>query len=231
MPEPATPSAAQPETAAPPEQPEPGPLPPEKVGTVVDSDLSDLRRPRRRRHPIMMVLIMAFSGVLMWLYWEDVSYFLQPSEPQELGSTFAYKEAYEKDPKFDPGLRSNSFVRVSGLTGLRTTANERKWTFMKLAYLPVYVQLGPELSARIAPDEETIFLTVKGRLRRFGDTSRYDELQQYYRRRFDVSFANAYILEAGVHPRKLWWAPGLFALFIVFIGVNGVLLFRSLRQG
>lgn len=234
MPEPSAPNTPP---AAPDAQPTPAAaaptmasLPPEQVGTVVDEDLSGLPRPRRRRHPIMMVLVMAFSGVLMWMYWEDVEYFLQPSEPQELGSSLEFQDRYQADPKFDPNFPENRHVRLSGLTGLRTTANERQWTFMKLAFVPVYVQLGPKHSAQIAPDEDAIFLTVRGRLRRIAATSRFDQLQQYYRQRFGVSFNNAYILEAGVEPRSLWWAPALFALFIVFILVNGVLLVRRLRR-
>ncbi len=191
-------------------------------------DLSDLPPPpRRRRHPIMMLVVMIFSALLMWLYWEDVAYFLQPAAPQDLGETAAFEAKFRADANFDPDFPDNGYVRLAGLTGLRTHANDGQWTFFKLAYVPVYVQLGPEQTAQLEPDQ-ALYLSVSGRLRRLAFTSRYDRLQDYYRQRFGVSFENAYILEAGKKPRQFWWAPALFGLFAAFILGNGVLLVRRL---
>lgn len=200
-----------------------------EVGSSLDTDLSDVPTQRKGRHPMMMLLVIIFSGVLMWLYWDDLVYFTRPGEPRDLGSTMSLKDRYEENHNFDAGFPHNSFVSISGLTGLRTAANNGEWTFLKLAYAPVYVQVGPEQSSTLDPDQ-TLYLTVSGRLRHIALTSRYDRLQDYYRTRFGVSFLNAYILEVGQGPSQFWWAPLLLLLFAAFIGVNLFLLVRNLAR-
>ncbi len=200
------------------------------VGLEIDDDLTDIVPRRRARHPVMMLVIITFSGLLMWMYWDDLVYFTRPREPMDLGSTERFQEQYEANHNFDAGFPHNVYARITGLTGLRTTANDGQWTFLKMAYVPLYVQIGPEQSAGLDPDE-TLYLTVSGRLRRMAATSKYDALQAYYTRRFGVSFENAYILESGKKPQDFWWAPLLFGLFVFFALLNTFLLVRRLVRG
>lgn len=184
---------------------------------------------RQGRHPLIMLVILFLSAAMLYLYREDALYFTRPRAPLELGSTVSFKERFERERDFDPGFPHNGYVRISGLTGLKSTANAGEWAFFKLAYVPVYVQVGPQLAGQLHGDE-TVFVTIDGRLRRMAKTTRYDRLQQLYRERFGVSFANAYILEAGKQPADCWWAALLFLLFSSFIGINLILLVRWLRR-
>jgi hypothetical protein len=175
-----------------------------------------------------MVAVIVLSALLCALHWDGLVYFTRSSEPLELGNTVAYKQRFEKEPGFDPELPHNGYVRISGLTGLKSTADGGRWAFFKLAYVPVYVQVGPELAGQIQGD--TVFITVAGRLRHMGKTAGYARLQQFYRERFGVSFEHAYILEAGQTPGDFWWVSLIFILMSSFIVINGTLLVRHVRR-
>ena len=213
-----------------------------------EQDLSDLPGPdsasdgggapaRTGRHPAMMVAVMVFSALLMWMFWEDTAYWLSgrgdgpaAAGPVDIGDSAQWKRDFERDPTFaPPTLRHNSYVRVAGLTAYRTEAAKSREAFLKIVFLPLYVQLMDEAPSR--PTDHLVHLTVSGRLLDLTRTARYRGVQHFYAENFGLPTRTAFALVAEDKPEHYWWAPLLQALFLTFIGINGTLLVRALREG
>lgn len=71
----------------------------------VDPELMDLA-PRRRRNPLISVIVIAFACYLALLVRADVAYFFQPRTPRDLGDV---QEALRS-----PQLRPNRYVTIAG---------------------------------------------------------------------------------------------------------------------
>jgi hypothetical protein len=84
------------------------PVRPEDQGSdaEVDPELLSLPRGRRRRHPLISLLVIALSLYLMYFIRADFFFFLQPRSPRSLGDAATALKAGK--------LKPNTFVELSG---------------------------------------------------------------------------------------------------------------------
>lgn len=182
------------------------------------------------RHPVLTVAVMVFSAVLMWMFAEEARYSMLPPEPIELGDTAQYRDASRKNPAHrPPEFVHNQFVRVSGLTTLRTESAKSNQAFLKLTFVPVYVHLKNEQPSRASG--QLVHLTVTGRLLDMSRTHNYRSIQHFYAKSFDLPTARAFMVVAGDKPKSFWWAVPLECLFMAFIFLNGRRLWRQFGGG
>jgi len=151
-----------------------------------------------------LLLVAALGAILIALYWDEAAYFCEPRTPQDLGTTLPYKPRGESARTPPLPFVDNSYVTLSGLTGLPVVANDGRWRFYKLAFVPVWLQVGPASDPGTA---RTLYLTVTGRLRRIAPGSPHAAVVAHYQRVHGVAPDEAWILEAGRLPGDFWWAP------------------------
>lgn len=82
-------------------------------GDEFDPELLKLPKPKRRRHPIVSLIVIGFSLYLMWFMRTDVLFFFQPSEPVDVGHV---AKALEQGT-----LQPNTHVRVQGVPDRKRT--------------------------------------------------------------------------------------------------------------
>ena len=100
------PTAAEPHPPCP-TQPTAGKPPPPDSDPEVDPELLDLpRRQRRRRHPLISVLVIGLSLYLMYFVREDFAFFFQPRRAVDMGEA---GEALRQSR-----LKPNTYVELSG---------------------------------------------------------------------------------------------------------------------
>ncbi len=78
-----------------------------------DPELIKLPKPKRRRHPIVSLIVIGFALYLMWFMRTDVLFFFQPSEPVDMGHV---GKALEQGK-----LKPNTHVRIQGVPDRKRT--------------------------------------------------------------------------------------------------------------
>ncbi|MCY1010672.1 hypothetical protein OV079_34930 [Nannocystis pusilla] len=138
--------------------------------------------PRRRRSPIIDVAVVALGGYLLYWMFGDVRYFLQGSEPQDLGDAAAFVD------KGLPGDLDDTYVVLRGTPDVQHAARLRLepkggGSGRTIGYLRI-IEGGGSLFAAIprtteaAPQQfEGVF---EGRIRRLADSPNFAAIQQHF---------------------------------------------------
>lgn len=147
-----------------------------------DSPDSLAGAPRRRRSPIIDVAVVALGGYLLYWMFGDVRYFLQGSEPQDLGDAAAFVEKGLADDLDDTYvvLRGTPDVQHAARLRLESRGGGSGRT---IGYLRI-IEGGGGLFAAIprtteaAPQQfEGVF---EGRIRRLADSPNFAAIQQHF---------------------------------------------------
>ncbi|MFZ6180104.1 hypothetical protein ACOXH8_15330 [Nannocystis pusilla] len=138
--------------------------------------------PRRRRSPIIDVAVVALGGYLLYWMFGDVRYFLQGSEPQDLGDAAAFVDKGLADDLDD------TYVVLRGTPDVQHAARLRLepkggGSGRTIGYLRI-IEGGGSLFAAIprtteaAPQQfEGVF---EGRIRRLADSPNFAAIQQHF---------------------------------------------------
>jgi hypothetical protein len=170
----------------------------------VDPELENLRPQINWFRPFLMILVMVFSVYVSTKFEEELTFFLSPSEPVDVGNLT--ENATNSDAPLD--IPHNRLVRVSGVPAHEHTsiscAASPPSRFFKLIGAPVYIQypLGDDVSAiaceaeRKPGDvfEEAAYVDeVVGRAVSFEATQsgRYDGFKRFYEQTSGVLFCSS----------------------------------------
>jgi len=146
------------------------------VDDEIDPELLQLpQRPRRRRHPVISVIVIALSLYLMYFVRDDFIFFLQPAEPVDVGEAAAALTAGKLSP--------NTHVTLSG-------APDRKHALIMEGRFGGYdsffrlLQTSNKLFVlkhreRRATDS-VVTATHTGQLVRFGSLPNHEGLRDYF---------------------------------------------------
>lgn len=145
-----------------------------------DTPLADA--PRRRRSPIIDVAVVALGGYMLYWMFGDVRYFLQGSEPRDLGDAATFVEKGLNEDLDD------TFVVLRGTPDVQHAARLRiepkgGGAGRTIGYLRI-IEGGGSLFAAIprtteaAPQQfEGVF---EGRMRRLSESSNFPAIQQHF---------------------------------------------------
>ena len=158
------------------------------VGEEVDPELLKLPRPKRkRRHPVISLIVIGLAVYLMVFLRQDIGFFLEPAEPVVLGEASAAVEADK--------LRHNSYIKLEGTPDRKNALiiESRVGGFDSFFRLlgtsnRVFVQKHREHRA----SDEDIGTVHAGQLVRFDSLPYAESLQSYLAKRMttahDLSF-------------------------------------------
>ena len=177
-----------------------------RPSAVLETRLRGLASPRRRRSPLLAGLAILASAWLLWDLSTDLSYFLSPAAPIDLGDvrTFRLGEA-----------RANRFVRISGplvgaVAGTASGGEQRRVSGIFGTNLAV------DRHAGASPT--TIH---EGRLLPAARRATYEPFVAQLRRQGWSVGERWMILREGERPRSAWGKPVL-AVFLVGLAVFNV---------
>jgi hypothetical protein len=143
----------------------------------LDRELMDIPVTRRRRHPIIGIIVIALSAYLMIFSWQGMQYFLQSNQPQDLGDVSELSvEKLKKQPL-------NRYVMVRGAPDRKhalvlkgKVSGYESFFRLRLANNRVFVQRhrSERQGSRVLSSVHT------GRLVSFGSLPYRESIRKYY---------------------------------------------------
>lgn len=161
----------------------------------VDPELMRIPRRRRRRHPVIALVVIALGLYVMWFLREDFLYFFQPREPVDLGEV---SQLAQKGIK----LRHNSHVTLQGApdrkNALILESRSGYESFFRLLQSDSLVFVQRHRALRSSDQE--ISSTHTGRLVRFDSLPYADNMRAYFGK--NMTLAHDLPYAAVAHARR-----------------------------
>ena len=162
----------------------------------VDPELLKLSKPRRRRHPIISVVVIGFSLFLIARSWTEFAYFFVGRTPTELGDSTALTQSSP--------LKENSYVALNGppvrkhaLLIRGRVSGYYRFFLLRGAQLQIFAQHHDTQRT----NERAIVGRHVGRLVRFGTLSYRNGVRDYFSRSTSISHDFDFKALAALGPR------------------------------
>jgi hypothetical protein len=134
---------------------------------------------RRSRSPVLSLFVIAFAVYLLGSMWSDFRYWMQPSQPHDLGQASSF---VQDDGRVPPG-HHDTYVVLEGTPDVqhaaRLTTNEGYMGYLRVT------EGGGQLFAAVPRTSDQSMLTdfegrYEGRMRRLGSDRAFPWLEQFF---------------------------------------------------
>ena len=180
--------------------------------------------PGRGKQALVSVGVsMLLSAALIFLFWQDIWYFVQKPEPLALGV------AGETELKDIP---DNHYVRIGGLTDPRVQyagSNGKTYRYFILMGSPIIVE--QELKSAITGEVKSFRYNGSGRILKLSEEAKYDVLLNHLKDKLRLDLkAGGYVMQDGVMPRDVWPYFAICCASIILTALSVIRFFLVMRS-